>query len=1618
MGGSFTLPNWVTVNGTNATIYLTGLLNNTNATLALNPATGSWVLQGGTISGGAITTTNGAALVVQGGTLDAVTVNGTLDVGNSVNGATLTVTDGLVLNGTALVGNPTNSFYGRLSFAGTQTLSGNGAVVFGNNGNAYNALQVANGGTTLIIGAGIEVHGQTGQIGYTPNAWGGPQDVAVVNQGAISADVSGGTIAINGQPFGNQGLAQAVNGGNLALNGTWGNSGTLAGSNGALYFGGSFTLAHWGAVNGTNATIYVTGLLNNTNTTLALNPATGSWVLQGGTISGGAITTTNGAALIVQGGTLDAVTVNGTLDVGNSVNGATLTVTDGLVLNGTALVGNQTNSWYGRLSFAGTQTLSGNGAVVFGNNGNAYNALQVANGGATLIIGAGIEVHGQTGQIGYTPNAWGGPQDVAVVNQGAISADVSGGTITINGQPFSNQGVVESPAGTLNLAGTLGTGGLGNIQRGNGPLLFSGALTNTGQTLMLNGATNLLTLSGGTISGGAITTTNGAALIVQGGTLDGVTVNGTLDVGNSVNGATLTVADGLVLNGTALVGNSTNSAYGRISFAGTQTLSGSGAVVFGNNGNYSYNTLSVANGGTTLTIGPGITIGGQNGVIGCAAAWGGPQNVSVVNQGTVSADVSGGTIYVVAQLFSNQGLAQGIQGGALSLAGGGWSSSGVLNVATNSTLSLTGNGMNSGALNVTNGTVNLGGSLTTAALGAVNQNGGAIYLAGALDNTASSLVLQRGPWVLNGGTIHNGTVVATNGTGLLVSGGTLDGVTVNGVLDVGRTFNAASLAVVNGLVLNGTAYLGWTNGNYGAISFAWDQTLGGNGTVIFGSCPDPRYSALLVANSGTTLVIGPEITVRGQNGTLGYSSAYGGPQDISVINQGAISADVAGGTINLNAQPFINQGLAESPAGALVLGGDFTNGPTGILNSGAGELVLGGVLDNAGQTLALNGATNVLTLNGGRIAGGSVLTTNGGALVVQRGTLDGVTVNGVLDVGRTFNGASLAVVDGLVLNGTAYLGWTNGNYGAISFAWDQTLGGNGMVIFGSYPDPRYNALLVANSGTTLVIGPGITVRGQNGTLGYSSAYGGPQDIGVVNQGAISADVAGGTINLNAQPFINQGLAESPAGVLVLGGDFTNGPTGILNSGAGELVLGGVLDNAGQTLALSGATNVLTLNGGRVAGGSVLTTNGGALVVQRGTLDGVTVNGVLDVGRTFNGASLAVVNGLVLNGTAYVGWTNGNYGAISFVWDQTLGGNGTLIFGSCPDPRYSALLVANSGTTLVIGPEITVRGQNGTLGYSSAYGGPQAISVINQGAISADVAGSTITVGGSFFSNSGQLRELASGGSITVTADTINTGLLEVDHGVLTFNGDFDQSAGALDFRLNSLADYGRIVLTGNASVGGTLGAHLAGGYTPNVGDSFAVLNYGAGSVWFTNTSLPVSVLWQTNYSAGVLALMAQGILPLGVTVSPSNQTVAAGSTIIFQASASGPGPFGYQWLRNAVALPGATNASLVLSNVTAAASGAYSVEVSNANGSVLSAAAGLSVLAPPAITSEPHSQTANVGTTVTFLVTAMGSPPLSYQWSFDSQPLPGATNVNLTLTNVTRARRATTVWWSTMRWGV
>src|SRR5580700_5829844 len=51
---------------------------------------------------------------------------------------------------------------------------------------------------------------------------------------------------------------------------------------------------------------------------------------------------------------------------------------------------------------------------------------------------------------------------------------------------------------------------------------------------------------------------------------------------------------------------------------------------------------------------------------------------------------------------------------------------------------------------------------------------------------------------------------------------------------------------------------------------------------------------------------------------------------------------------------------------------------------------------------------------------------------------------------------------------------------------------------------------------------------------------------------------------------------------------------------------------------------------------------------------------------------------------------------------------------------------------------------------------------------------------------------------------------------------------------------------------------------------------------------------------------------------------------------------------------------------------------------------------PPQITTQPASQTVNVGQTATFSVSATGAMPLTYQWQKNGANIPGATSASYT----------------------
>jgi hypothetical protein len=97
-------------------------------------------------------------------------------------------------------------------------------------------------------------------------------------------------------------------------------------------------------------------------------------------------------------------------------------------------------------------------------------------------------------------------------------------------------------------------------------------------------------------------------------------------------------------------------------------------------------------------------------------------------------------------------------------------------------------------------------------------------------------------------------------------------------------------------------------------------------------------------------------------------------------------------------------------------------------------------------------------------------------------------------------------------------------------------------------------------------------------------------------------------------------------------------------------------------------------------------------------------------------------------------------------------------------------------------------------------------------------------------------------------------------------------------------------------------------------------------------------------SAGIAGTTTLTVLvPPGISAQPLNVTASPGGTATFSVSATG-GRLSYQWYLNGVSLAGATNSTLVLTNLTPAWGGDYSVVVSNTAGTTNSSVANLSLV--------------------------------------------------------------------------
>jgi sugar lactone lactonase YvrE len=180
------------------------------------------------------------------------------------------------------------------------------------------------------------------------------------------------------------------------------------------------------------------------------------------------------------------------------------------------------------------------------------------------------------------------------------------------------------------------------------------------------------------------------------------------------------------------------------------------------------------------------------------------------------------------------------------------------------------------------------------------------------------------------------------------------------------------------------------------------------------------------------------------------------------------------------------------------------------------------------------------------------------------------------------------------------------------------------------------------------------------------------------------------------------------------------------------------------------------------------------------------------------------------------------------------------------------------------------------------------------------------------------------------------------------------------------------------------GSELTGLASPNlVFNATTIGDMGSYTIVVTNT-------WgSVTSSVAILTVIS----PPVIAQQPTNQVVIVGSPASFNVTAWGTAPLEYQWQVNGTNLTdggeisGSTTTNLVLSDVSTNDVGSYTVIITNNFGSVTSSVATLTVVFPPAITSQPQNLTVPIGNPAAFNVTVSGTTPLGCQWQKNGMPL-------------------------------
>jgi len=1158
--------------------------------------------------------------------------------------------------------------------------------------------------------------------------------------------------------------------------------------------------------------------------------------------SGDSLTIANNQALTIAGnGTTGTITVNGTLNLGSTVNDTSLVV------------------------MASTVTLAGGGTLVLSNSVN--NRIYATNSSFTLVNQATIQGAGLIGA-----------GELTFTNQGTVNSSQSAGITLDPSGTTTNSGTMEASNGsTLTFAG-------GTVNNTGGTILAQ-----TGSTVSLNS----VTITAGTFS----TVGSGVILDAAASTLSGPTLSSgsLLQIPN--NGS-LTVSGTFVNNGTVTL-NSTANNTDLIAGSGGLTLSGGGAITMGSAAN---NRIYGATGSTLITnvnntisgagfIGVGQLELNNQGLINANVSGLSivlsPSGTGFTNTGTMEA-TNGGTLQFGSGLYANAGGTVAAGANAVLLFSGASFSGGTINVGGTGALQLSANAGLSGetintvsgsslqnvsGANTLAGTVNIaaGSSLSVAnnstltlPAGGTYANQGTIALNSTGNNT--DLIVSGGTVTLSGGGIvalsnaitnriygasgsdtfvnanntiqgagvigasqltfiNQGTVNATLPVGITInpSGGTTNSSTLEATNGSTLTFSGGSVNNTGGTILAGT---GSTVSLSSVTITAGTFSTTGSGVILDAAASilaSPTLSAgslLQVPNNTTLTVSGTFVNngtvtlnstvnntdfVAGSGGlTLGGGGAitlssavnnriYGttGSTLITNVNNTISGAGFIGvGQLELNNQGVINandsgQSIVLSPSG------------TGFANTGTMEATNGGTLQfnggpysNTGGSVAA-GANAVLSFSGANFSGGTISVGGTGSLQLSgNSSLSGETIN-------TVSGSSLQNVSGAnTLAGTVNIAAGSN----LSVANNSTLT---LPAGGTYANQGTIALNSTANNTDLIVSGGTVTLSGGGIVALSNAitnriYGASGSDTFVN--ANNTIQGAGVIGASQLTFINQGTVNSnqSAGItLNPSGGTTNSGTLEASGGSTLTLSGSTVNNAGGSIqALNGST--VALSSVSINGGSLATAGTGVILdAAASTLTGPTLSAgsLLQVP---NNATLTISGTFVNNGNVTLNSTVNNTDLVAVSGGLTLTGGGTVTLTDSPANR----IYASSGSISIDNVDNTITGA-GQIGLGQ-------LTLTNTGTIIANGTNPLVLNLSNAFTNQGTLIGLGSGGLQFVSGNLTNGGTITIQSGSnVTVSGQYIQTSGVTNLSSATLNATSVAIQGGSFQGSGTVGTAVA-----------------------------------------------------------------------------------------------------------------------------------------------------------------------------------------------------------------